>query len=645
MRTRHFWVLTEHANLAESVARYLERVKGLAVTPIVVDTSRIPCDAARCGTKGGVAIDLFADICSAIEGSQFVLHNGLSALHGTIGLVDLPAYRDSSVFNAVNPLLEDRDATESMLRACGMAILGFPEISWFILSGAVDESGDSRPRFLLDPVPSRREPESGSLLPDEPLTAKLSEIIGLSISSLCDPMGLRNEIRAKIKTQYGDRGDGAAVPLRTKVAVAIDDEESYALMNAYAAYRFGFKSWAVRTLATLSWLAGKNGALSGKLDLVFEDLYLSFPDRPVGERLSLLSDRDERFPALRNAVHRVIVTVGHHHKGEMAKTWEENRAYLDSLEARGVSTRVVRKPCAGIFDFWKQSSMWKKHLDGPATPPDFHWPPRRSGTSPAPVATHSAPGRIMLIARRLIRRGNDLLRNAASVPEAISAALLGLEAKELLAGLTPTSSLEALALQQKAEVLAESLFYGMRYNLDVEHRFKDIEAEINHIVDSFAWETRKLTELNARLSITEVLAREFSELNQFEEEHKALREARKLRFEFWVRQSPNRWFFYPFLKYVSFTLHSLPRFLGVVAVWFLLFGLIYWMFSGDASPESFGNALSAAAQYFFTMQLPEGFRLGLSVSWTRVLLTFQGIVSLFNIGFLVSHIYMIVSRR
>ena len=73
----------------------------------------------------------------------------------------------------------------------------------------------------------------------------------------------------------------------------------------------------------------------------------------------------------------------------------------------------------------------------------------------------------MIIAEKLMERSRRLLKNSESVIDAIHAATLALEAKELLACKTPTKSLEALSLQHQAEVEAESMFYGVEYDLDV----------------------------------------------------------------------------------------------------------------------------------------------------------------------------------
>ncbi|MDQ7052311.1 MAG: hypothetical protein Q9P14_05270 [candidate division KSB1 bacterium] len=113
---------------------------------------------------------------------------------------------------------------------------------------------------------------------------------------------------------------------------------------------------------------------------------------------------------------------------------------------------------------------------------------------------------------------------------------MALEGKELLGNKTPTSALRALAIQHDAEITAESMFYGIEYNINVKERFREIEREVKSISRWFHRSSRKRSELNARLTIIENLAKRFRDLNQFEEEQQCLAEARKLRFEFWMRQ-------------------------------------------------------------------------------------------------------------
>lgn len=233
------------------------------------------------------------------------------------------------------------------------------------------------------------------------------------------------------------------------------------------------------------------------------------------------------------------------------------------------------------------------------------------------------------------------------MPDAIQAAVLALEAKELLACQTPTTTLEALATQHQAEIIAESMFYGIEYNLNVKDRFRNIKREVKAISYGFNPRSSKKSAINSRLTITENLANKFRELNQFEEEHECLAEARKLRLDFWLRQKPIHWLAWPFIKYLDFLLRSLGHFLAVVLIWIVVFGLIY--FFSNPNPEGgIIGAFAAAIAFFFTLQPTAGWDtitiLG-AKHWWNLILALHGMVAFTNLGLLLAHFYMIISRK
>ena len=258
---------------------------------------------------------------------------------------------------------------------------------------------------------------------------------------------------------------------------------------------------------------------------------------------------------------------------------------------------------------------------------------------------HSAPGALLLVAQSLLSRARRCLEGCGSPDDAVVAATLALDAKELLAYRTPTTALEALALQHEAEVTAESMFLGVEYNIEVNDRLYEIRREVKAISQWFAPSRRQRSELNARLTIIERLAKRFSDLHQIDEEMACLAEARRLRFEFWVREKPYRWIFWPVLRYVAFALSSLGKFALGVAAWVLVFAGIHYLLHtapGAAAEASFPHALASSAYFFATLQPCGG--IGHSTMIDAVL-AFQGFVAFLNLGLLISHLYLTVSRR
>jgi hypothetical protein len=396
------------------------------------------------------------------------------------------------------------------------------------------------------------------------------------------------------------------------------------------------------------------------IELLLEDLYCQFPDRPPEIRLSKLWERDEDHTNLGKASEikrRLIVTVGHQRQKQGRQRHRKNKQYLREWIAKAFPdgerrvAKIIQKPLAGIFDIWQKAGMWEWKLwdlsGQPRTAMNFNWPHEPTREDPG---RHSAPGRLLVIAEQLIERSKGILEEAQSVPEATYAATLALEAKELLANRTPTTTLEALTLQHRAEVQAESMFHGIEFNLDVETRFAEIRREVEAIGRWFSGRRRKRVTLNARLAIVEDLAREFSELDQFEEERECRAEARRLYFDFWAHQRPWRLPFLPLLRYLSLSLRSLPVFFCLVAFWIALFGVGYnvldpYIFDLEQG-RSFGEAFTTSMVYFFTLQMPGSswYEASRQVLWNSIL-AFQSVVSLSHLGILVSHIYLIVSRR
>lgn len=474
---------------------------------------------------------------------------------------------------------------------------------------------------------------------------------------LFDPSGLRASIRGALGASVhpGDRGYQLC---RKSVALAIDEEREYAQLAGYAAYRAGYRVWASASWRSFEYLWAWEGVEVPELRASFEDLYLSFPDqegalpRKLGapkapQRLSCLRYRDAPLNGsskclIAESPHRVLMTVGHKRGRNGRRVWKDN---VQHLRQRPGSWSVVRKPLGNVYRLLnevasrKDRGQWRKYVRQLQHSED---------------GRHSAPGRLLAIAEGLIDRGGRILTQARNPVDALHAAALALEAKELLSGLTPTTTLEAIALQHEAEVTAESRFLGVQHNVDLRERFKEIAGDVNAVAYWFGRRHWVRSALNARLTITERLAQRLRSLNQVEEELACLAEARKLRFQFWVREKPWRWALWPFLGYVSFALKSLPRFILAVVCVCLFFGFSYYLFgalSGRADLNLL-DAMTSGWKGFVTAETPPDWqtlteREGAD-AWERfwnLWLSFQGAASLTNFGLLISHLYMLVSRR
>ena len=634
-------LLTSDDGLTSSLKRHFKYVHGFS-DEAIFDLSRlVPKERITRGT----VLPVFRQITREIEVAQDLRPADLQDLLIIVDLHD----QELAHLEDLNPISREY----GWAAVVAMLILAFPEAHWILqtsysslTSGHVSDRGCADPIFYEDAHIFRT-------------VSSLSESLFLhqhGFRNLLDGTGLRNIVFSKISNIEDNDGNKIApVGSREKVAAAIDEEEAYAYFNAYVARRFGYCAWTIDSWNLMQKVFGPE---SSGIHLLLEDLYLGFPDKNSDLSLSDLETRDEgteEVDGLRglcadSVERRVLITVGHRSSEQARKNWRKNRNYLRSLRAGkwgDLKIKVLYKPLSGIFNLWEEAGMLQRNRKPVPLDNDSSWAPnyqpRRRESS-----GHSTPGRLLVIAERLIERSKRILNEVRNVPDAIHAATLALEAKELLAGKTPTTSLEALALQHKAEVVAESMFHGIEFHLDVKNRFRDIEKEVEAIGRWFNGRRQKRVTLNARLAIIEDLAQEFSELDQFEEERKCRAEARRLYFDLWTYRRPWRTpFRYP-LRYLSLSLRSLPVFFGLVAFWIVLFGVGYNVLDPYVFDKGRGflEAFSTSTVYFFTLSMPDPswYEASRQVLWNSIL-TFQSVISLSHLGILVSHIYLIVSRR
>src|SRR5207249_4962268 len=104
---------------------------------------------------------------------------------------------------------------------------------------------------------------------------------------LFDPTGLRSWVRRMTNDGLKKAGVDLRLHFREKAAAAIDEEKAYAYFNSYTAYRFGFLAHVVISYEIFTRLFHKNSPLQFSSpgctwQLLFEDVYLHFPDRPPG---------------------------------------------------------------------------------------------------------------------------------------------------------------------------------------------------------------------------------------------------------------------------------------------------------------------------------------------------------------------------
>ena len=609
----NFFILTVKSNIFKSQKRFLKYIhqQKLLHVEIILPNSH------------QTFITEFNKIAKKLE-------NKTENIRNTIVFVDTDLFSHNgetflSSYKDLNPLNDNE-----FPQLIAMLILAFPEIHWVFMPG-----------IFID------KPNDFHVYKINELNEFIKRVLSLNNSDLIalfDPCNLRNSIKQNIyKTEKG-------IPKRGLLAAAIDEEISYALMNAYTAYRFGYRAWVVSSFETMKHVFGKNSKIK-KVDLVFEDLYLNFPDRGADDHLSELTvrDDDKNFPKLKGVDDRILITVGHKNTGGAKNTWRCNLEYLKSdFNDR---YKILYKPLAGIFDLWKKAGKWQWIKNCPKLPDSFDWPLKKIIDDED--KSHSAPGRLLLISEKLLARSKRILKNADSVTDAIHSATLALEAKELLACKTPTMSLEALSLQHQAEVEAECMFCGVEYDLDVKSRIKDIKKEVTAISKWFHPSSKKRSQLNAEITIFSALAQRYRKYSQFDEENVLLHENRKLTNTLGVNRNPLLLLAWPFRAYVNFLLQSLTRFAFVILAWVFLFGVIYW-YVARLTPQIevyFIDSIIVSAKTFLAFQPPSleyWVKKPPDMTFTPFrLFWFIGpaVLGFIHLGIFISHLTMILMRK
>ncbi|RMG39050.1 MAG: hypothetical protein D6732_04565 [Methanobacteriota archaeon] len=540
--------------------------------------------------------------------------------------------------------LDPLSSSSSAEQFYALLVLGFPELQFVFLNSLGLTNPSNRCMCFptwIERVRSEEQPN------------------GIQECQLFDPYRIREKIRKNI-WKNSENKKALPFPERENHALSIDDENSFSLFNGYAAFKAGYTCRVVNTLGQLNALQSEkaeeseNGEEPENGDKVenlvsfalqLEDLYLNFPDHPSKNvNLPKLEERDKAFPFLEknDSKKRYLFTV--------------RPSDIDEANKKRISNAIT-KPTNGFYDLLKKAvpidseeselSHYKSFRDG--------WLNSIRGSLGAAEgegSNHSVPGRLLFIAERLLDRAEKILDQSVNVPDAIHAATLALEAKELLGGHVPTVALRALSLQHQAEITAESLFFGVEYSLELKERFEDIEAETAVISSWYSDTVRDKQLLNAQLSIVEQLGKRFSALKQFEEEQICLEKGRNLIFALSRKKNRLMRALKPVHWYVQFCLHSIRNFFISILFWIIAFGAFYHFATNgnriilDVTAPIDWAAFVSSARFFVTFDnsdyLTSGLGNGLYVSG---ILTVQGIIAFFHLTILASYLYLKISRR
>ena len=248
---RRYLILAQNPALAASLSFWLKEQEHL-------DGEQIKIKAVGAAPDSTAVARAFEEIADWIE-SELENATGSNGIPEVVALTDLCGYgcigpRD------LNPV--ERHDWGAVL---GMLVLGFPEVQWFFTGGTPSDGWAAKADGNADGLLKSRfsnQPDCFSAVLDA---------LRSGLTCVFDGDGLRDAIRGEISD--GSPGD---LPRRRDLAIAIDEERSYAWLHAYTAYRFGFRAH----------LATTYGAMESTLKhpypqpaLVFEDYFLQFSDR------------------------------------------------------------------------------------------------------------------------------------------------------------------------------------------------------------------------------------------------------------------------------------------------------------------------------------------------------------------------------
>lgn len=523
-----------------------------------------------------------------------------------------------------------------------MLVLTFPEVHWIF--GALAGS----------------PPEEECAF--TPAWTSLSSLFFSQQTPLFDSASLRDWIRELTeKTLMGELQPGGEavkrtyLPRRQLLAIAVDDESSYAYLNAYIAYRFGYRASAVHSYSLAKELLDKSAQARAMATsdarrrrlipiILFEDLFLNFADGIRGlSRLAPIDNglgRSELWPMVENqdVKHRIFVTSDQRLYGD-TKIHDANREYINERVRQGRQIRVLLKPYAGMFQLWRKADLPR--------PDGFNWPPHRTKSAEHPH-DHSSSGPLLWIAECLIHRAEEIMsEGVCCVQHAIRGAVLATDAMELLGGRTATASVQALRLKHNFEVLAECQFAGVEHHFEIDDRLYEIHNNAVHISKWFGPHRRERAALNTEMQTILELARVLHEYGHFDEEQVLINRTRTIHNALWVRQAPWRWLLWPMLRYIDFLLDSFSKFVFSLVVWFILTAVIAWVVQPHTPPApaqevdgaAFRDAFKFSLDSFVGKVLPE------QNAGRDILYSIAGVAGLLHIGAFVALIYSKVTRK
>jgi hypothetical protein len=547
-----------------------------------------------------------------------------------------------------------------------MLIQAFPEVRWIFgkIKGCPSENETDalREQWQTNPhtnsVPQEIELAIADLrthweaIRDAHAFSLLFEPMG---SPLFDGSGLRHWIRTIILLDsYDNRKREAApyLPKRKDLAVVLDEERDFRDLHALMAYGRGLRVKSIESWSEARHSLGvdeRDAADERTYDhvLTVEDIFLNYPDQTVSG-MSNLDERvkDQNLPLLAKFQHRRFVTVGHNQSGTISNLEihlrNQRLKHLGRYRLR-LPQQLALKPAAGIYSLWKSMGL-HRHLRDALEEFEYQ-------SSQFPLGSddnnHSSPGRLLEIAECLIARAKKHRAGINSVSDAVYCAMLAIQAYELLGGLTPVLSHEALTLRHEFEVTAECQFSGVQHHLDVRSRMIDIQQEVQYISRYFGStkRKRKIAALNAELAIVGRLVDVLRKYDQFDEERILLTRLRQIHRKLFFADRPLVVKPLEILPaYAERLLTSFPLFVVAIFAWIAVIGFAHSKLFGI----DHGEGLAAAFFTFIGIGSSGGesvWKPGDGVTPGFCMVSFTVLLGFVHLGIFISYLNTIINRK
>lgn len=322
-----------------------------------------------------------------------------------------------------------------------------------------------------------------------------------------DPTGLRTLVKNRfLGTLFGDKFDWEATwtsdpkkpKLREvllerlgKMAVTVDEEREFAVLSAYASWKYGRRAWIVTTyreFETGLWRNGSDSVEDAGDVIVLRDVDIRFPDIPKesGIREQLKNIGSPKWGEFStnwyvraisgdvNVIEQLNVSKNHPDYSKCIRLgqfeiFSESQGQKDKqkFDYTGFS-----KPVGSLYEL--KSVLGKQAEDAGQTLQS------RIGVADDSKGGggHGAPYSNLAMAEALLRY-SSACKDGPSAH--LIGALLAMESCELLLGMSKTTALEALLAVHKHEVMAEVSFPGVSHTVDIEERKKDVEATLDSL--------------------------------------------------------------------------------------------------------------------------------------------------------------------